>query len=439
MDVTYVGHAAIHVRGADGTTILMDPWLVDPSYCNSWFHYPPLVHGVADLTPVDYVYVSHEHPDHFCAATLSQLPKDQRILLPDFASGTLRERFERLGMTNFVVMPFGESLALGPDTRITCFRSDLVWEDSAVVVESDGTTLFNMNDCKLGAGLLADVGARYTPDIVFVPFSGAIHFPTCYDYSREERAAICARRRRKHLDGFVERVKLLRAQRAVPFAGNFALLAEEQLWMNEQSQNNLNTPDEAIAHLAAHAPEVEGLQMNPGDRWSRRGGLVRRAPAPDFTRKAEQIAALAERWQPRIRELRAAEPAARPSLGEQLTRYFTTIAARHPEVCGRIAARVVFDAEGENGGAWCLDYGPDRLTVSAFTPGDPWNLHVTLPAPVLQQVLDDEICWDAVAISFRCRFREDPAVFNQDFWAMLYNPSPAFLAEYLSTEDPKFA
>lgn len=439
MEVTYVGHAAIHVRGTDGTTILMDPWLVDPSYCNSWFHYPPLVHTLADLTPVDFVYVSHEHPDHFDERTLRELPRDQRVLLPEFTSGVLRSRFERIGMTNFVVMPFGEELALGADTRITCFRSDLVWEDSAVVVRSGGTTLFNMNDCKLGDGLLADVGERYGPDIVFVPFSGAIHYPTCYEYGWDERARICAKRRQKHLDGFVHRVKLLRAKRAVPFAGNFALLASDQLWMNEKSQNNINTPDEAIACLAQGAPDIEGLQMNPGDRWTPEGGLVHGVPPPDFERKAAEIDAMADAWRPRIEELRAAEPPARESLGDDFRAYFGGIAARHPELCTRIAARVVFEAEGRNGGVWCLDYQHGRLEISDFEEGQDWNLRFTLPAGMLQRVLDDEICWDTVAISFRCRFRENPEFFNQDFWAMLYNPTDAFLSEYLSNPAPKFA
>jgi UDP-MurNAc hydroxylase len=439
MEVTYVGHAAILVRGADGTTILMDPWLEDPAYCNAWFHYPPLVHGVADLTPVDYVYVSHEHPDHFDAATLRRLPRDQKILLPEFTSGVLRARFEELGFHNFVVMPFGARLQLSTDTAITCLRSDLVWEDSAVVVESGGTTLFNMNDCKLGDGLLAEVGARWQPDLVFVPFSGAIHFPTCYAYEPEERARICAGRQQKHLDGFVHRVQLLQAKRAVPFAGNFALLAPDQLWMNETAQNNINTPDQAIARLAELAPEIEGLQMNPGDRFSVAAGLVRHAEPPDFTRREEQIAALSARWAPRIEALRSAEPQARASLRADFVRYFGGIAERHPTLPGRIAARIVFDAEGENGGVFCLDYSADGLEVTDFVDGQPWNLRFTLPAGVLQQVLDDAICWDAVAISFRCRFRENPEFFNQDFWAMLYNPTQAFLDEYLANPNPQYA
>jgi UDP-MurNAc hydroxylase len=439
MEVTYVGHAAIHLRCADGTTILMDPWLADPSYCNAWFHYPPLVHDLADLTPVDYVYVSHEHPDHFDPPTLRQLPKDQKILLPEFRSGVLRRRFTELGLTNFVVMPFDEELRLSADMAITCFRSDLVWEDSAVVVRSGGVSLFNMNDCKLGDGLLARVGAECAPDIVFVPFSGAIHFPTCYAYPPEQRARLCAARQQKHLDGFVHRVQLLRAKRAVPFAGNFALLAPDQLWMNERGQNNVNTPDQAIARLAELAPEVEGLQMNPGDVWTADGGLRRHGPVPDFARKEREIAALAAGWAERIAALRAAEPAARPSLREDFRRYFTAIATRHPELCTRIGARIVFEAEGRNGGVWCLDFRDGRLEVGDFAAGQPWNLRFTLPAGILQQVLDDEICWDTVAISFRCRFEENPEFFNQDFWAMLYNPTPAFLDEYLANPDPQYS
>ena len=64
MEVTFVGHACVLVKQG-GTSLIMDPWLTDPTYSNSWFHYPPLEHGIEDLTPIDYVWCSHDHPDHF--------------------------------------------------------------------------------------------------------------------------------------------------------------------------------------------------------------------------------------------------------------------------------------------------------------------------------------------------------------------------------------
>jgi UDP-MurNAc hydroxylase len=438
MEITYLGHAAILVRGG-GVSLLMDPWLEDPAYCNSWFHYPPLALRIEDVAPVDYVYCSHDHPDHFDPKTLAKLPRDQKFLVPPFTSGELARKLRREGFHNQIVLPFGEALELASDFEVTGLRTDLVWEDSAIVVRSGGTTLFNMNDCKLGDDLLREVGERYRPDIVFVPFSGAIHFPTCYDYAREQRAALCRKRRRKHLEGFVKRVGLLQAPRAVPFAGNFALLHRDQLWMNEPDQNNINTPDEAIALLAERRPEVEGVQMNPGDRWTLAGGLRRHAPPPDFARKTDEIRALAERAAPRLEALRAAEEPARASLGADVARYFARIAQRHPDLPPRIAARVVFVAHGRNGGAWCLDWSAQGLAIEPWREGEPWNLRLTLPASILQRAIDGAICWDEVAISFRVHFAENPERFNQDFWAMLYNNTPAFLDEYLGNPEPKFA
>ncbi|MEO0478519.1 MAG: MBL fold metallo-hydrolase [Planctomycetota bacterium] len=438
MQVTYVGHACLRVE-ANGVSILMDPWLVDPAYCNSWFHYPPLVHSVADLTPVDYVYVSHEHPDHFDPATLEQFSRDQKILLPEFTSGVLRERFERMGFHNLVPMPFGERLELGEDLAITCFRSDLIWEDSAVVVESGGASLFNMNDCKLGDALLSEVGERYQPDIVFVPFSGAIHFPTCYDYDAPTREKLCRSRQQKHLDAFVDRVQMLKAKRAVPFAGNFAFLADDQLWMNEKGTNNINTPDQAIERLQERAPEIEPLQMNPGDGWTLEGGLARHQEPPDFGRKVEQVRAMAEEWRPKLQELRAAEKPARPGLRQHFESYFMDIVERHPELAPRINASIVFEGVGPEGGLWRLDYSSDGLKVVDHRDGDPWNVRISVPTSILQRVLDDEICWDEVVISFRCRFAENPEFFNEDFWAMLYNSTSKFLESYLHQTTPKYS
>jgi UDP-MurNAc hydroxylase len=437
MEVTYLGHAAILVRDA-GTSLVMDPWLVDPAYCNSWFHYPPLELGIEDIQPLDFVWCSHEHPDHFDPKTLRKLPRDQKFLVPQFTSGRLLKDLRGLGFQNLIPLPFDAPMQLAPDFEVTCIRTDLVWEDSALIVRASGVTLFNMNDCKLGDDLLREIGRRHRPDIAFVPFSGAIHFPTCYGYPREHLAELCKKRRQGHLEQFVHRVELLGARRAVPFAGNFALLHRDQLWMNEPELNNINTPDEAVALLAQRLPDVEPLQMNPGDRWSRRAGLRRHKPAPDFQSKMRDLAALAERVAPELDALRAAETRARPGLRDDLRRYFERIARNHPELCGRIGARIVIEGEGAHGGQWCLDFHEGGFRFEDFAGGDGWNLWMTVPTSMLQHAIDGGVSWDELAISFRMRFKENPEFFNRDFWVMLYNNDEPFLRSYLAEPAPRF-
>ena len=79
MKVTYFGHACMMMESA-GTRILMDPWLTDPTYHGTWWHYPPLALGVRDLPKLDYLYV-----------TSWSLKEDVRLILLTLPS-LMRER-----------------------------------------------------------------------------------------------------------------------------------------------------------------------------------------------------------------------------------------------------------------------------------------------------------------------------------------------------------
>lgn len=432
MQVTYLGHAALMAE-VGGKRLLMDPWLEDPAYMASWWHFPPLALKLADLGRLDYVWCSHDHPDHFDPKTLLQLPKSQRFLVPQFTSRTLERRYAELGFTNLIPLPFGETVELEGGLRVTNYRTDLVWEDSSIVVEDGDTSLFNMNDCKLSEAAMREIGARHGIDIAFLPFSGAIQFPTCYEMSEERKRELCARRRAGHLDAIVERAQALGAKRVVPFAGNFCLPAPDQAWMNEI--NNINTPDEAVAALAERAPGVEPVQMNPGDRWSVAGGLERLHEPPQWSRRLELIAELSRTAGAECERLRAEEAPARASLGEEFQGYARELAAQHEELPGRIDANVVFDVRGENGGVWTLSYSTGGLEIHDGALED-WDLRMEIPGTILQQLIDGDVIWDEALISFRIRFAENPEFFNEPFWAMLYSPGPEFMREYIEFDRP---
>ena len=56
--------------------ILCDPWLDGEEYLGSWAIYPPYEFVLENFSDVDYIYVSHIHPDHGSAKTLEQLNKN---------------------------------------------------------------------------------------------------------------------------------------------------------------------------------------------------------------------------------------------------------------------------------------------------------------------------------------------------------------------------
>ena len=63
MKIHLVGHACIVAECAD-TSILMDPWLFGKIFNDSWTLLPEPKFDPAMLDKVDYIWISHEHPDH---------------------------------------------------------------------------------------------------------------------------------------------------------------------------------------------------------------------------------------------------------------------------------------------------------------------------------------------------------------------------------------
>lgn len=72
MLITYLGHAGFCIE-TESIVIVMDPWLSEyGAFDSSWFQYPKnhhmaqYVRELMSNTPKDkYIYISHEHQDHF--------------------------------------------------------------------------------------------------------------------------------------------------------------------------------------------------------------------------------------------------------------------------------------------------------------------------------------------------------------------------------------
>ena len=110
---------------------------------------------------------------------------------------------------------------------------DRPWDDSAILLRNDGTTVLNVNDCHLDEATLgAPRRASTSIDLAFLTFTGASQYPGCFDFPLASKIERALYSKHSHLEEFVNWARLLRTKRAVPAAGNHALLAEDQLFLN---------------------------------------------------------------------------------------------------------------------------------------------------------------------------------------------------------------
>ena len=91
MKLTYLHSASVIIHN-DDTKILCDPWLVNGEFFNAWGIYPPYDFEPKNFSNIDFIYISHIHPDHASILTLSKLDKDIPILIYKFQDKSLKNK-----------------------------------------------------------------------------------------------------------------------------------------------------------------------------------------------------------------------------------------------------------------------------------------------------------------------------------------------------------
>jgi len=402
---------------SDATRILMDPWLTDPTYHGTWWHYPPLQLGIRDIPKLDYLYISHEHPDHFDPPTLRQLDKDVHVIIANFKRKRFRDRLAAIGFRQITEINFGEEFRCnGNGLRLKLIAPDRPWDDSAIVVKDGHTTVLNVNDCHLDDATLDRLGHEEQIDLAFLTFTGASQYPGCFEFPLASKIERWEASKASHLEEFVSWAKLLRTKRAVPAAGNFALLAPDQLFMN--TAHYVNTPQDAVDLLHVKAPEIEGLQMNPGDVWTADGGHERLRPAPDWSRRLEHIEELSRQHRGQIAEGFASEGEPGPDLYDRFRDFFTGLLAADPSIAKRINIVTWWVVDGPHGGDWVIDFTRERDWVYRGAPAA-WNLRLKFPRRLVHQGVSGAAIWDNLVLSFRVRLARNPDRYMKEFWTWL--------------------
>src|SRR5919109_597610 len=100
MQVRLISHASVIVKCGQ-VQIWSDPWLVSKVFNNSWSLFPEPVFENDMLEAIDYIWISHEHPDHFNIPTLRSLPSHFKervtILFQEKNSDKVFDALRKLG------------------------------------------------------------------------------------------------------------------------------------------------------------------------------------------------------------------------------------------------------------------------------------------------------------------------------------------------------
>lgn len=275
MRITALGHAGFFVE-SDQALVVTDPWLSPTGAFDSAWMQLPRNHHLADSVRqtlgndprARYLYVSHEHRDHFDPEFLASLPnRDVTVVLARFGRTALREQMQRLGFERIVVLEDGERLEI-PGGYLRMWSSDeSINRDSALLVRLDGQGFLDLNDCKIH-DRLEQIVREEPVDVFTAQFSGAIWHPTSYDIDRKSYEAISRAKAYGKFEAVARAIATVKPRRFLASAGPVAFLDPELIHINFQPTNIFPRADRFFKYLRGRLRDACPTLADPmpGDR-----------------------------------------------------------------------------------------------------------------------------------------------------------------------------
>jgi UDP-MurNAc hydroxylase len=431
MRLKFYGNAFMEVRTAAGKRIVCDPWILDGVYYGSWFHYPPVRIPPDFYEGVDYLFISHLHPDHLDHRSLRRFDRAIPVLISERRNPALRMVLQGLGFRNVTVYRPGEEHAV--DGFRVRFWNDFIGQnvsrhdavgfelDSSIAIFDDEAMVLNVNDNVPEPAAARAIRAEYPRiDCALLPYSGGGPYPQLFDnLSEEEKQQARLSVQRRFLSNFYEVARILEPDITVPVAGEYVIAGR-----NWECTRYLHTPSpqEIIDGWAGAALTTTLTVLTNLDELEIPGGAVTRANTAPLSYGHQDRIAYAQskrdvsylidefvipddlRLSPG--KVLAALNKARVTLGEAQKRFQS-----FPQL------RLVVDVPGT--ATYATDMGqPAPFEIVHSTPAEPY-MRVTLPYAYLFALLTQHVHWNNLEIGNHVRLYRSPERYEPDIHVLL--------------------
>ena len=427
MFVRFLGHACTLIE-TKNKRIIVDPWIIGPCNVNTWYTLRKNAATKKNIpTDVDYIYISHEHHDHFHEETLKEFDRKIPIYICKFPTKRFYNEIIKLGFKNIIELSSWRPEVLTDDLEITSIKNpDLMFEDSALLIKSKEGTIFCQTDCKMDFTSLKKVKAT-KPDIGFFMYSVANWYPDVYNYPKEKRDEIAKKRKTNKINGFVNYVNEVKPKYAVAYAGGPLFPHKSQLKLNDPITGVFGCPDEAkTAWNNSGNTGTEVLVMAADDEIMIDGTHKKNNEPVLSTNKADALNELSIEVQEDLNRRWKEEGEASPKLSNQIIDYFNKIISENPVARKHIDMKVQLIAEGKNGGEFVLNINKDKESGPYAKEGiiDNWNYYMKIPAHLVEKSVNNELLWETLFLSARWKADRKPDQWNEHFINLLYDPNP---------------
>ncbi|WP_417684180.1 MBL fold metallo-hydrolase [Roseibium sp.] len=408
VEVEFLNHACLLIR-TEGLQFATDPWLIGPAFSNGWWlSLPTPEDAFKRLNACDFLFISHNHPDHLHRETLEHVRKDMPILTAAFETGSTVRYLKEIGFTDI--------RAAGFDTRL---------EDRERQI---ALSVLKSGDFRDDSGLLVEIGAfsaLLSVDANFVDFhrfptnltlfcsafaSGASGFPLCFEtYGEDEKKRIMTRNCNvvRHIN--FQALDKMKPTAFLPYAGFFTEAAKRDAYIKQNNRkNSVDSYAEGCAERGVHL-----LDVTNSDRFVFEGAEFKRQERLELEpiREIEPDAYLA-----------AVEEQFGSTDLEEVRAYFLESGFAKPLNLLIRLTEDDFEAGEEAFSISFDDSGPvdvvslDKLGFETAMSELERFLAIRIRKAEFNRVIRLGLPWEDLSIGFQCRVQRKPNIYHSDFW-----------------------
>lgn len=232
MKISFYGHAATILKNKKNIPILAtDPWIIGSCYWRSWWLENPLTPSqIKNFMKVKFIYVTHEHPDHFHFPSIKLIGKSPIYLFADQSHKTNYKFMKSNGFKTKELESY-KWIKIDNDIKIMSIPN---WnDDSCLITLTPSAIIINMNDSRFAKRRLKKISNILDefnlPRILcqsYSPASFIFNF-----FHNKKRLKIVSKT--IYINMALDNCNYLKANYFVPFASQNIFLRDDSSWANE--------------------------------------------------------------------------------------------------------------------------------------------------------------------------------------------------------------
>ena len=235
-EIRFFNHAFLKIKGKN-FSFCTDPWAIGPAFNTGWWLKSSTKNDWLDnINNSNFIYISHNHPDHLHPLTLSKVDKELPIIVPNFISNSTGKYIHELGFKKIIKLDFNVQYQLeNTDLFICLLKSGDFREDSGIYFSNgEFSALLNVDSNMLNFDRL--------PKVNFYASSfagGASGYPLMFEnYKDNEKKKIVIKNKNFLKLRNFDNLKKTSAKYFMPYAGFFEEKLNRDKKINKNNKKN---------------------------------------------------------------------------------------------------------------------------------------------------------------------------------------------------------